>query len=94
MLLLRSYSLVEAVDGSAGYTTHLVAHQWAYYYQGKRFATELGLLAVVAIGWACQTARPVTMRRGSDDCYLMCKLYHNGQHRLTFTQKNTGAVIA
>jgi hypothetical protein len=43
---------VEAVEGSVGYTTHLVVHQWAYYHQGKRFATELGLLAVVAVGWA------------------------------------------
>jgi tetratricopeptide (TPR) repeat protein len=52
MLLLRSYSLVEAVEGSVGYTTHPVVHQWAYHHQGKRFAMRLGLLAVVAVGWA------------------------------------------
>jgi tetratricopeptide (TPR) repeat protein len=52
MLLLRSYSLVEAVEGLAGYTIHPVVHQWAYYHQGKLFATELRLLAVVAVGWA------------------------------------------
>jgi tetratricopeptide (TPR) repeat protein len=52
MLLLRSYSLVEAVEGAAGYTTHPVVHQWARHHQGKRFAPKLGLLAVVAVGWA------------------------------------------
>jgi len=52
MLLLCSYSLVEAVEGAAGYTTHPVVHQWAYYHQGKRFASALGPLAVVAVGWA------------------------------------------
>jgi tetratricopeptide (TPR) repeat protein len=52
MLLLRDYSLVEAVEGAAGYTTHPVVHRWAHHHQGKRFATELRLLAVVAVGWA------------------------------------------
>jgi hypothetical protein len=40
------------VEGSAGYTTHPVVHQWACHHQGKRFTTRLGPLAVVAVGWA------------------------------------------
>jgi tetratricopeptide (TPR) repeat protein len=52
MMLLCSYSLVEAVEGSAGYTTHPVVHRWAHHSQGKRLATKLGPLAVVAVGWA------------------------------------------
>jgi tetratricopeptide (TPR) repeat protein len=52
MLLLRSYSLAEAVEGLACYTTHPVVHRWAYYSKGKRFATVLGPLAVVVVGWA------------------------------------------
>ncbi|KAH7072022.1 hypothetical protein BKA63DRAFT_554892 [Paraphoma chrysanthemicola] len=52
MMLLCSYSLVEAVEGSAGYTTHPVVHQWTHCSQGKRLTTKLGQLAVITVGWA------------------------------------------
>ncbi|KAF2022646.1 FabD/lysophospholipase-like protein, partial [Setomelanomma holmii] len=68
MLLLRSYSLVEAVEGSAGYSTHPVVHQWACYQQAKRFATKLRLLAVVTVGSAVPDSS--------------CRDYAAGQRRL------------
>ncbi|RII05523.1 hypothetical protein CUC08_Gglean010202 [Alternaria sp. MG1] len=52
MKLLRKYSLVEEVIESGSYATHPVVHQWAHHSQGKRFATQLSRLAVVAVGWA------------------------------------------
>ncbi|CAN9193253.1 unnamed protein product [Alternaria alternata] len=55
MQLLCNYSLVEEavkVAETTSYTTHPVVHQWAHHSQGKRFATELSRLAVVAVGWA------------------------------------------
>ncbi|KAF2625508.1 FabD/lysophospholipase-like protein [Macroventuria anomochaeta] len=52
MQLLRNYSLVEAVEETASYATHPVVHRWAYHYQGKQSARELGRLAVVTVGWA------------------------------------------
>lgn len=60
MQLLRSYSLIEVavetteVIETASYATHPVVHQWAHHAQGKRFAAELGQMAVVAIGWVRQ----------------------------------------
>jgi hypothetical protein len=41
MMLLCSYSLLEAVEGLAGYTTHPAVHQWTHYSQDKRLATKL-----------------------------------------------------
>jgi Tfp pilus assembly protein PilF len=52
MQLLRNYSLIEEIEALSSYATHPVVHRWAYHYQGKRFALELGRLAVVAVGWA------------------------------------------
>lgn len=55
MRLLKSYSLVESTEGSAGYATHPVVHRWTYHYQGKRFSSKLGQLAMVAVGCAVPT---------------------------------------
>ncbi|CAN9173050.1 unnamed protein product [Alternaria alternata] len=52
MQLLCNYSLAEQVQETGSYATHPVVHQWAHHSQGKRFATELSRLAVVAVGWA------------------------------------------
>ncbi|USP73984.1 FabD/lysophospholipase-like protein [Curvularia clavata] len=52
MLILRNYSLVEVVEGSAGYTTHPVVHRWACCSQDTQLATKLGRLAVIAVGFA------------------------------------------
>jgi tetratricopeptide (TPR) repeat protein len=52
MQLLCNYSLVEQMQETGSYATHPVVHQWAHHSQGKRFATELSRLAVVAVGWA------------------------------------------
>ncbi|KAH8722805.1 hypothetical protein GQ44DRAFT_657694 [Phaeosphaeriaceae sp. PMI808] len=52
MRLLRSYSLVESVEVTTSYATHPVVHRWAYHYQGKHFASELGQLALVTVGLA------------------------------------------
>ncbi|KAF2711453.1 FabD/lysophospholipase-like protein [Pleomassaria siparia CBS 279.74] len=55
MQLLRNYSLIEEVQGTKetiSYATHPVVHRWAYHYQAKRFESELGQLAVVAVGKA------------------------------------------
>ncbi|KAI4940892.1 hypothetical protein J4E91_011149 [Alternaria rosae] len=52
MQLLCNYSLVEQMQETESYATHPVVHQWAHHSQGKRFATELSRLAVVAVGWA------------------------------------------
>jgi tetratricopeptide (TPR) repeat protein len=55
MQLLHKYSLVEEAAGvteTTSYATHPVVHRWAHHSQGKRFATELSRLAVVAVGWA------------------------------------------
>jgi tetratricopeptide (TPR) repeat protein len=55
MQLLCNYSLVEEaveVAETTSYATHPVVHQWAHHSQGKRFATELSRLAVVAVGQA------------------------------------------
>jgi tetratricopeptide (TPR) repeat protein len=50
MQLLCNYSLAEQVQETGSYATHPVVHQWAHHSQGKRFATELSRLAVVAVG--------------------------------------------
>ncbi|CAN9307714.1 unnamed protein product [Alternaria alternata] len=50
MQLLCNYSLAEQVQETGNYATHPVVHQWAHHSQGKRFATELSRLAVVAVG--------------------------------------------
>jgi hypothetical protein len=50
MQLLRNYSLVEEMTETTSYATHPVVHQWAHHSQGKRFATELSRLAVIAVG--------------------------------------------
>jgi hypothetical protein len=57
--LLRNYSLIEEMEETESYTIHPVVHRWAYHYQGKRCERELGLMAVVAVGWAVpdQSAR-------------------------------------
>jgi tetratricopeptide (TPR) repeat protein len=52
MRLLRSYSLVEVLEDAAGYATHPVVHRWAHHHQAKRFASNLGPLAVIVVGWA------------------------------------------
>ena len=52
MQLLRNYSLIEEMEGLTSYATHPVVHRWAYHYQGKHSASELGRLAVVTVGWA------------------------------------------
>ncbi|KAI1668000.1 Tetratricopeptide repeat [Pyrenophora tritici-repentis] len=52
MQLLCNYSLAEHVQEMGSYATHPVVHQWAHHSQGKRFATELSRLAVVAVGLA------------------------------------------
>ena len=52
MRLLRSYSLLEEVEEATSYAMHPVVHRWAYHYQGKHFASKLGQLAVVVVGWA------------------------------------------
>ncbi|RYN53640.1 hypothetical protein AA0117_g13334 [Alternaria alternata] len=52
MQLLCNYSLVEQMQETGSYATHPVVHQWAHHSQGKRFATQLSQLAVVAVGWA------------------------------------------
>jgi tetratricopeptide (TPR) repeat protein len=51
MQLLCNHSLLEQMQESGSYATHPVVHQWAHHSQGKRFATELSRLAVVAVGW-------------------------------------------
>jgi hypothetical protein len=52
MQLLRDYSLIQAVEATKSYTMHPVVHRWTYHYQGKQYELELGLLAVIAVGWA------------------------------------------
>jgi tetratricopeptide (TPR) repeat protein len=52
MQLLCNYSLVEQIQETTSYATHPVVHQWAHHSQGKRFATELSRLTIVAVGWA------------------------------------------
>jgi tetratricopeptide (TPR) repeat protein len=52
MRLLRSYSLVEVLEDTTGYATHPVVHRWAHHHQAKRFASKLGPLALVVVGWA------------------------------------------
>jgi hypothetical protein len=52
MQLLRSYSLVEAVEETKSYATHPVVHRWAYHYQGKHSPLELGRVAVITVGSA------------------------------------------
>jgi hypothetical protein len=52
MRLMRSYSLLEVLEDATGYATHLVVHRWAHHHQAKRFASELGPLAVVVVGGA------------------------------------------
>jgi tetratricopeptide (TPR) repeat protein len=52
MQQLRNYSLVEEITERTSYTTHPVVHRWARHSQGKRFATELSRLSVIAVGWA------------------------------------------
>jgi tetratricopeptide (TPR) repeat protein len=52
MQLLRNYSLVEEITETTSYATHPVVHRWARHSQGKRFATELSRLSVIAVGWA------------------------------------------
>jgi tetratricopeptide (TPR) repeat protein len=50
--ILRSYSLVEEAEGQAGYATHPVVHQWAFYMQDDSQRTALSWLAVVLVGLA------------------------------------------
>jgi len=53
MQLLCNYSLAEVAaetTETTSYATHPVVHRWAHHSQGKRFATELSRLAVVAVG--------------------------------------------
>ncbi|PVH98920.1 TPR-like protein [Periconia macrospinosa] len=52
MRLLRSYSLIEEVEEAESYATHPVVHRWAHHSQGEQFATKLGQMAVVVVGWA------------------------------------------
>ena len=50
--LLRSYSLVEDVQGLASYTTHPVVHRWAFHIQDEEQRLVFTRLAVVVIGYA------------------------------------------
>ncbi|KAL2368978.1 hypothetical protein RJ035_004831 [Blastomyces gilchristii] len=50
--LLRSYCLVESLDGSSAHSTHPVVHQWAFHIQNEFQQAELSRLAVLIIGYA------------------------------------------
>ena len=52
MQLLRSYSLVEALQDLARYTTHPVVHRWAFHIQDEKQRAVFTWLAVVVVGWA------------------------------------------
>ncbi|CAN9212127.1 unnamed protein product [Alternaria alternata] len=73
MQLLCNYSLVEKMQETGSYATHLVVHQWAYHSQGTRFVAELSRLAVVAIGHAV----PASYTR--DYAALQCRLLPHAQ---------------
>ena len=68
MQLLRSFSLIEAVQSTNSYTTHPVVHRWAYFAKGRQYEVELGCLAVAVVGLA------VPMQSYS--------MYASGQRRL------------
>ena len=50
--MLRSYSLVEEMEGQTGYATHPVVHQWALHIQNDGQRVELSWVAIVAVGLA------------------------------------------
>lgn len=52
MQLLRNYSLIEEAGETTKYATHPVVHRWAYHYQGKQYASKLGQLAIITVGYA------------------------------------------
>lgn len=52
MGLLRSYSLIEGLQDSAGYVTHPVVHQWAFHVQDVEQRAIFTWLAVVVVGLA------------------------------------------
>jgi tetratricopeptide (TPR) repeat protein len=52
IILLRNYSLVVQIQETMSYTTHPVLHKWAFHSQGRKFASKLWTLAVVAVGHA------------------------------------------
>jgi hypothetical protein len=52
MMLLRDYSLVMQMQETMSYATHPVLHKWASRSQGRKFASTLWPLAVVAVGHA------------------------------------------
>ncbi|KAF2628855.1 hypothetical protein BU25DRAFT_466777 [Macroventuria anomochaeta] len=80
-----NYSLVEAVEETASYTTHPVVHRWAYYYQGKQSARELDQVAVVAVG------RAVPDHSGVDWAALQRRLLPHAQACSTYQGKLTEA---
>jgi tetratricopeptide (TPR) repeat protein len=73
MRLLRSYSLIEVLEDAAGYATHPLVHRWAHHQQAKRFASELGPLAVVVVGWA------VPGQSSQDDVAIQRRLLPHAQ---------------
>ena len=52
MTLLRSYSLIEGSEGSDGYAMHTVVHRWIYFYQGLRYQSLIGTLALTIVSLA------------------------------------------
>ncbi|KAF2008315.1 FabD/lysophospholipase-like protein, partial [Aaosphaeria arxii CBS 175.79] len=52
MRLLRNYSMIEEVEGTASYTTHPVVHKWANHYGCREHGEQLAELAVLLVGWA------------------------------------------
>jgi hypothetical protein len=64
MQLLRSYSLVEAVQDLASYATHPVVHRWAFHIQDEEQRAVFTWLAVVVVGLAV----PRLQRRSIQAC--------------------------
>ena len=52
MKLLRGYSLIEGSEHTDGYSMHAVVHRWAYFYQGLRHKSEIGMLGLAIVGFA------------------------------------------
>lgn len=52
MQLLRSYSLIEAMQSRASYVTHPVIRKRAFHVQGTKQRVILTRLAVILVGWA------------------------------------------
>ncbi|KAF2203800.1 FabD/lysophospholipase-like protein [Delitschia confertaspora ATCC 74209] len=52
MRLLRSYSLIEALQDVEGYTTHSAVHRWALHIQDKQQQIAFSQLAILTVGWA------------------------------------------